>query len=138
MNTEDMGVCHLKKGTCDKNVKNACNQTLCHQGQSSSFLVLLCLLPGITLGAGMLMWAFCTVVCVLATPFGEELCGSPGIMHDSNKMKEKLYKPSVNITVLKGKRNNVIQSEGSVLLCSQTTAVFPGVFLLRDPVLVCI
>lgn len=44
MNTEDMGVCHLKKGVCNKNVKNDCNCILCHQGCSSSFLILLFLL----------------------------------------------------------------------------------------------
>lgn len=66
MNTEDKGFCHLKKGLCIKDVRNAHGHTLSCQDYSSSCSAALHLLQG----RG---WeVFCTRVYSLALPSGEE------------------------------------------------------------------
>lgn len=139
MNTEAMGICHLKKGMCTENVKNACSRTLCCQDYNSSFFLLLCLPWGTVWEQRCLCKHFAPQFVTWPCFWVKNtlLCRSPEITHNSSKVKGKIVQIQCKQHSSRRKGRGTVcklphpfSQKGLSPTSSQPAEAFPGVHSL--------
>lgn len=148
MNTEAMGICHLKKGMCTENVKNACSHTMLSGLQQQ--LLSSSAYPGEQSGSRDVRASILHHSLWLGHVFGWRIPCCAGALRSlatQARWKEKLCRSNVNNTVLE---ERVEEQCVSCLTQDSVRRVCPHhpanplwlfvvyIHLIRDPGLVCI